>query len=582
MFTIPGYRFQELILEEPHMFVCRAFSEQNSSYVTMKIVKDGPRSIIENAKLMHEYEIAGNLHIRGVLKPYSLMRQGNVLVLTYEWVNGLTLQHYFQTCAVPLPLFLQLAIKTCKILDNLHQQQIIHMNIRPETLILSPSSQRIYITGFGHAITTARQDQTRRSIPMMEGSPPYMSPERTRRMSWGIDGRSDLYSLGITFYELLTGILPFYGKDPVEWAHAHLAKQPLPFPDGVSIPPIVGAIIYKLLRKNPSERYQSVRGLIADLNRCLAGWEKNGTWDHFELGMHDAANAELFAYPGQTDSGDRGILAANSDPNEPKAVDSPGVEYSQLIDLAAVMKASQAFSQEMDLDALLQKLMTIILENAGGQKAFLLSVRDGQMYVEAVAKAGERVNSPGESAPLSKYGDQLCQAIVQFVAKTSEEFILNDAACPAWCLQDPYIVQMQPKSILGLPIPIQGTLAGVLYIENNLIQSAFSQDRIHILQMLASQIMYVQKMQRSFAKQAKQEQTKKQLLSEINHPLTEREREVLLLLAEGLSNSEVAEALFLATETVKIHLKKIFYKLQVNNRTKAVAKARLLGLLQDD
>jgi len=120
-----------------------------------------------------------------------------------------------------------------------------------------------------------------------------MAPEQTGRMNRSIDSRSDLYSCGVTLYQMLTGMLPFSAADPLEWVHCHIARQPTPPGDRAAVPEPLSAIIMKLLAKNAEERYQTASGLEADLRRCLAEWQSHGRIDPFLLAEHDSSDRLL-------------------------------------------------------------------------------------------------------------------------------------------------------------------------------------------------------------------------------------------------------------------------------------------------
>src|SRR5713101_5092895 len=121
---------------------------------------------------------------------------------------------------------------------------------------------------------------------IISGTLAYMAPEQTGRMNRSIDTRSDLYSLGVTLYQMLTGALPFAAADPLEWVHCHIARQPTPPSDRAAVPEQLSSLIMKLLAKNAEERYQTASGLEADLRQCLATWQSHGRIDPFLLGAH--------------------------------------------------------------------------------------------------------------------------------------------------------------------------------------------------------------------------------------------------------------------------------------------------------
>ena len=149
----------------------------------------------------------------------------------------------------------------------------------------------VWLTGFGIASQLPRESQAPAPPEIIAGTLAYMAPEQTGRMNRSIDARSDLYSLGVTLYQMLTGILPFSAADALEWVHCHVARQPTPPGDRAAVPEPLSALTMKLLAKNAEERYQTASGLEADLRRCLAEWESHGRIDPFPLARRTSRTA---------------------------------------------------------------------------------------------------------------------------------------------------------------------------------------------------------------------------------------------------------------------------------------------------
>src|SRR5262249_15115531 len=140
----------------------------------------------------------------------------------------------------------------------------------------------------------ARERQSAEPPEFLAGTLAYMAPEQTGRMNRFIDSRSDLYALGVTLYEMVTGSLPFIASDPMEWVHCHIARKPVPPSERVEkVPAPVSAIIMKLLAKTAEERYQTAAGAESDLRRCLVEWETRRRITEFPLGEHDTPNRLL-------------------------------------------------------------------------------------------------------------------------------------------------------------------------------------------------------------------------------------------------------------------------------------------------
>ena len=196
--------------------------------------------------------------------------------------------------AIELGLFLRLGIGIAAALSGVHRRGIIHKNIKPAHVLVNAASSQVWLTGFGIASRLQRERQAPGPPETIAGTLAYMAPEQTGRMNRSIDTRSDFYALGVMFYEMLTGSLPFTAADPMEWVHCHIARQP-PAPDTQvqNIPPAVSAIIVKLLAKTADERYQTASGLEHDLRHCLAEWEAEGWIRDFPLGARDTSDRLL-------------------------------------------------------------------------------------------------------------------------------------------------------------------------------------------------------------------------------------------------------------------------------------------------
>src|SRR5262249_11712870 len=181
-----------------------------------------------------------------------------------------------------------LAVALSAALCRLHERGFIHKDIKPANVLINSATDQVWLTGFGIASRLPRERQAPEPPEFLEGTLAYMAPEQTGRMNRSIDSRSDLYSLGVTLYQMLTGTLPFTASDPMEWVHCHVAKKPVP-PSGRlgNVPAPVSAIIMKLLAKAAEERYQTAAGVESDLRRCVAEWETRCCVDDFPLGEHD-------------------------------------------------------------------------------------------------------------------------------------------------------------------------------------------------------------------------------------------------------------------------------------------------------
>jgi PAS domain S-box-containing protein len=246
-------------------------------------------------RLEHEYSLATELDAAWAAQPLALTRHRGRAVLILKDPGGESLdrvieQHKGQP--IDLTRVLRISVGLSAALGQAHQRGLIHKDVKPENMLVDDSGH-VWLIGFGIASRLPRERQAPAPPEVIAGTLAYMSPEQTGRMNRSMDTRSDLYSFGVTLYQMLTGELPFAAADPLEWVHCHIARQPVAPADRRAVPKPLSAIAMKLLAKNAEERYQTAAGLEADLRRCLAEWQSNGRIASFTLGANDSSDRLL-------------------------------------------------------------------------------------------------------------------------------------------------------------------------------------------------------------------------------------------------------------------------------------------------
>lgn len=246
-------------------------------------------------RLEHEFSIARELDARWAAKPLALTRHRGRAILVLEDPGGEPLDRVVERHAkepIDLARFLDIAVGLTAAVAHTHQQGVVHKDVKPANALVDHSGHT-KLTGFGIASRLPRERLSPAAPEVIAGTLAYMSPEQTGRMNRSMDTRSDLYSLGITLYQLLTGSLPFAAGDPLEWVHCHIARQPLAPIERRAIPMPLSMIIMRLLAKNAEDRYQTAAGLEADLQRCLTQWQSAGRIEPFRLGTDDSPDRLL-------------------------------------------------------------------------------------------------------------------------------------------------------------------------------------------------------------------------------------------------------------------------------------------------
>ncbi|MEH2236075.1 trifunctional serine/threonine-protein kinase/ATP-binding protein/sensor histidine kinase [Nostoc sp.] len=295
MVALTGYQIHELIYSGSKTLVHRGIRESDKMPVVIKLLRREYPTFYELVRFRNQYTIAKNLDIDGIIKTYSLENYQNSYALVMEDLGGISLQEEIGRWgkgmgenADGLQAFFHIALQIVSILDGLYHNRVIHKDIKPANILINPTTKDIRLIDFSIASLLSRETQTLTNPNILEGTLAYLSPEQTGRMNRGIDYRSDFYSLGVTFFELLTGQLPFSTDEPMELVYCHLAKLPPQVHSlNPKIPPILSEIISKLMAKNAEDRYQSALGLKYDLEICWHQWRETGSIDVFELGVRD-------------------------------------------------------------------------------------------------------------------------------------------------------------------------------------------------------------------------------------------------------------------------------------------------------
>ena len=285
---ISGCSIIEQVDTENGSISYRAQKDTYKKPIVIKVINSEYFSPSSIAKFKQEYQTIKSIDFDGVVKTYDVIDDKNNIALLLEDFNGLPLKDLIKNGNVDNVAFLQLAISLSGIIGNLHEKKIVHKDIKLRHILFNKTSEQIKLTGFGALAELTSRYKEIYDVDIIKNRLPYISPEQTGRMNRNVDYRTDLYSLGIVFYELLTGHAPFLSNDPLEIIHAHIAKQPVaPFKIYKTIPEPISDIVMKLLAKTAEDRYQNSFGLKSDLQKCLKQIISKGKIKPFELAQKD-------------------------------------------------------------------------------------------------------------------------------------------------------------------------------------------------------------------------------------------------------------------------------------------------------
>lgn len=285
--NISNYLITELISESKKTLIYKGKNKINQNSVIIKmLVSDNPQAKEEDLK--HEFEILSNLKSERVIKTYGLETIDGQLALILENFTGDLLKTAIIKKTPDLRSTIRIAMELAQGLGEIHHQHIIYKDVKPENILVNVDTLQVKYIDFGISTQLSREVQQMVNPSMLEGTLAYISPEQTGRMNRPLDYRTDLYSLGVTLYQLFTKKVPFEFDNPMELIHAHIAKSPMP-PDEVdpTLPRAISNIILKCMAKEAEERYQSAFGLKNDLEACLNQLNDKGAIDVFLVGQND-------------------------------------------------------------------------------------------------------------------------------------------------------------------------------------------------------------------------------------------------------------------------------------------------------
>ena len=284
---LPGYTLGEILYQGSRTTVYRALATSTQQPVVLKVLSEEYPSFAELVQFRNQYAIARTIQHPGIIELHDLLPHGNGYALVMEDYGGLALNLFCRRQPLSLELVFAIALQLADVLHSLYEHRVIHKDIKPANILIHPETHVVKLIDLAISTQLPKEIQQIQNPNGLEGTLAYMAPEQTGRMNRSVDYRSDYYSLGVTFYELLTGQLPFQSQDPMELIHGHIGVPPVPIRElNPAIPQFLADIVAKLMAKNAEDRYQSALGLKHDLE--LAQQQvQTATPAAVELGLQD-------------------------------------------------------------------------------------------------------------------------------------------------------------------------------------------------------------------------------------------------------------------------------------------------------
>ncbi|MBU3916500.1 serine/threonine protein kinase, partial [bacterium] len=243
MFSLEGYSFSEKVFESGSTVVYRGTKHENNLPVIAKIIRSEYPHPDELERFVYGYQIVKEFNLPGMIKAYDLENVGHRKAFIMEDIGAISLRDYLKENTIDLKTFLKIAISIVGILESVHKHNIIHKDIKPSNILLIPKTYETRLIDFNFASQVNEDSVLEMNHDKLEGTLAYIAPEQTGRINRAITFQTDLYSLGITLYEVLTGRLPFNYSDRLEMVHAHIAIEPVAPEINSDIPRAISMII---------------------------------------------------------------------------------------------------------------------------------------------------------------------------------------------------------------------------------------------------------------------------------------------------------------------------------------------------
>ncbi len=296
MLRLAGYHDLEVLREGSKSIIIRAKQDEDNLPVIIRQVGRTPTLSDNIRRLKHEYHILCDLDIPGIIRPLAYQPNDPLPFTVFHDQGGDQLRHLIQTATPSWEKLLPLMSQLAELVGQIHETGIIHKQITPDNIIVNGESGHVEIVNFTQATKLNSEEVQHEAIDISLEFLPYMAPEQSGRINRNIDFRTDFYTLGVTFYELLTGHTPFVAQEKLELIHSHIARHPPPLHGhNQHIPQPISDIVFKLLAKDAAQRYQSAFGLIADIKECIRQQELDGFIEPFEIAQQD--RPERFLIP---------------------------------------------------------------------------------------------------------------------------------------------------------------------------------------------------------------------------------------------------------------------------------------------